>query len=492
MMKWLVKKKSMEENPSVDMITEDPLATLELGLGSNSPGSKQSASTRSKRRFKNSSNNHIYSVTRTNPLFDGDTPSAEYKSSSETSGYSSRDQHPENEIQEIKDDFEDEENQTEEGEEGSTVSCTTSTTSSRELRLHSENTKMPYLNPDYVNRIIIDKCEIGHPPSSLSLSPIGEETEVDENAVEDSIVTNSLLAMTSGSGDHPQDDDLELDDSNPYIEPIDLRTENDTNENMDKVIRELSEAVVSSRNVLSLTRAMGNKCKNNSLSSNPYSYAEYKSHKHDRLSDYFRIKEVNGLQVVNLDEVPSMDPVSECSKKKVQFYLDPNRRQGENLFSQRMSLGNEKDYDGVSTILDVNLLNQQYYWESYYGLQREIVIDGVDRGRRKGVLEAAANEPNRGFFTNNFVLDSMSQPSTSMSSANGLTLQRFQSKDLSKKSKTQSQNSSKNAFYRLIKYLHNSSCFWKSFWIVAGFTFILIVTIATSIYVTKSIIQKNN
>ncbi|CAB4062908.1 unnamed protein product [Lepeophtheirus salmonis] len=396
MMKWLVKKKSMEEDPSVDMITEDPLATLELGLGSNSPGSKQSASTRSKRRFKNSSNNHIYSVTRTNPLFDGDTPSAEYKSSSETSGYSSRDQHPENEIQEIKDDFEDEENQTEEGEEGSTT------------------------------------------------IPIGEETEVDENAVEDSIVTNSLLAMTSGSGDHPQDDDLELDDSNPYIEPIDLRTENDTNENMDKVIRELSEAVVS-------------------LS----------------LSDYFRIKEVNGLQVVNLDEVPSMDPVSECSKKKVQFYLpNPNRRQGENLFSQRMSLGNEKDYDGVSTILDVNLLNQQYYWESYYGLQREIVIDGVDRGRRKGVLEAAANEPNRGFFTNSFVLDSMSQPSTSMSSANGLTLQRFQSKHLSKKSKTQSQNSSKNAFYRLIKYLHNSSCFWKSFWIVAGFTFILIVTIA--------------
>ncbi|QQP53542.1 Uncharacterized protein FKW44_006054, partial [Caligus rogercresseyi] len=52
-------------------------------------------------------------------------------------------------------------------------------------------------------------------------------------------------------------------------------------------------------------------------------------------------------------------------------------------------------------------------------------------------------------------------------------------------------NNSKNAFLRLIKSLQNSSCFWKSFWIFLGFTVVLIATIATSIYVTKSIIQKN-
>ncbi|QQP53544.1 Uncharacterized protein FKW44_006056, partial [Caligus rogercresseyi] len=75
------------------------------------------------------------------------------------------------------------------------------------------------MNPDYVNRIIIDECELGIPPSTpLSLSPIGEETEMEESTMEDSIVTNSLLAMTSGSGEFSGEHRDELP---PYIEPID-------------------------------------------------------------------------------------------------------------------------------------------------------------------------------------------------------------------------------------------------------------------------------
>ncbi|QQP53543.1 Uncharacterized protein FKW44_006055, partial [Caligus rogercresseyi] len=49
-------------------------------------------------------------------------------------------------------------------------------------------------------------------------------------------------------------------------------------------------------------------------------YADYKPYKNDRMiSDIFRIQEVNGLQVVNLDDVPSWTPSPQWTKTKHSF-----------------------------------------------------------------------------------------------------------------------------------------------------------------------------
>ena len=76
------------------------------------------------------------------------------------------------------------------------------------------------------------------------LSPIGEVQ--DDSKIQDSIVTDALLQMTSFSNNGiNQTDNIEED-----IEEYQLK------EDMDKVIAELTQAVMKSKNITTLTRAM--------------------------------------------------------------------------------------------------------------------------------------------------------------------------------------------------------------------------------------------
>ena len=76
------------------------------------------------------------------------------------------------------------------------------------------------------------------------LSPIGEVQD-DSKIFQDSIVTDKLLQMTSFSSNPNKSED----------DPDDNQ-ESPRKEDMDKVIAELTQAVMKSKNVTTLTRAM--------------------------------------------------------------------------------------------------------------------------------------------------------------------------------------------------------------------------------------------
>jgi hypothetical protein len=88
------------------------------------------------------------------------------------------------------------------------------------------------------------------------MSPIGEVPSVsqDDSKVNDSIVTDALLQMTSFSSNPIESED--------QTKPSDENNQNNNNnvykskEDMDRVIAELTRAVIKSRNVTTLTRAM--------------------------------------------------------------------------------------------------------------------------------------------------------------------------------------------------------------------------------------------
>ena len=84
------------------------------------------------------------------------------------------------------------------------------------------------------------------------LTPIGE-VQNDSKFMEDSIVTDALLQMTSFSSAKIEDDSIEEVDEEESPE------EHQIKEDMDKVIAELTQAVIKSKNVSTLTRAMNSK-----------------------------------------------------------------------------------------------------------------------------------------------------------------------------------------------------------------------------------------
>ena len=82
------------------------------------------------------------------------------------------------------------------------------------------------------------------------LSPIGEVQ--DDSKIQDSIVTDKLLQMTSFSSNNHKSSEDDLDHDKELESPK-------KKEDMDKVIAELTQAVMKSKNVTTLTRAMNTK-----------------------------------------------------------------------------------------------------------------------------------------------------------------------------------------------------------------------------------------